>query len=251
MELTKEFLTRFLDNFFWMNPDKIYRDTEGTDGACLFSDKQTIFDVIGLPNSSESETYLYEFEGHKYDVFWGGFKVSFVFKELDDVIKIPLSGDYEFWGDELVFSPYINAIEEENKFLTLDYCIPDDMKNYFLRNKFFCKWKDFPVYTQKKVIFLDDLCSDEKKYFEDNYSKEIREAIEKLKENFVEECGEGTDDFPCDAFFAEIIKRDPIKGEEACWNLMTCLDDFTGWNCGFLEDMTPVCFDYGGTNLYA
>lgn len=235
MILTDEqinFFNRFLSFIFDDCGDCLYIadcDTYKTD--LIVSSEGDIVDY--------SEIESGQFEGVKWDGFFGSSKAVFSFDGFDFVIKIPYNGSFTFSEDD----DEINYIDMPNHIIIEEEIYEDAsniMKSILLKNEFAFIYKNLEVYIQKKIFETEnekyDVIRGKKHFF--SYSKKIQDEVKEARDL--------CDGYylPCDNFLAAIADQHPNEFISIIKEMN--FDDMHNENYGYLSDGTAVIFDYAG-----
>lgn len=222
-----EFLYRFFDKVF-----------DGM-GECLYiSDCDT--GLTDLMTSLEYQTVVDyskieggEFEGVKFDGFFGCTKAVFLFEGWDIVIKIPFNGNYCFDPDtgKPVFTDIPNHIVIEDQIYE---DASDEMKKILLKNEYLFNYNNLEVYAQKAIAETEN---------ERTYSVLTPELLNKVR------TARDSRPFgyksPCDNFLAEVMLQYPNTYEEIFDELCN-IEDMHNGNYGYLANGMAVIHDYAG-----
>lgn len=222
-----EFLYRFFDKVF-----------DGM-GECLYiSDCDT--GLTDLMTSLEYQTVVDyskieggEFEGVKFDGFFGCTKAVFLFEGWDIVIKIPFNGNYCFDPDtgKPIFTDIPNHIVIEDQIYE---DASDEMKKILLKNEYLFNYNNLEVYAQKAIAETEN---------KRTYSILTPELLNKVR------AARDSRPFgyksPCDNFLAEVMLQYPNTYEEIFDELCN-IEDMHNGNYGYLANGMAVIHDYGG-----
>lgn len=222
---------KFLHRFF----DKIF---DGI-GDCLYvSDCETC--ITDLITSRELRTVVDysqiesgEFEGIKFNGYFGCTKAVFAFEGWDIVIKIPFTGDFCYGSetDELVFNDIPNHIVIEDEIYRE---ASDEMKKILLKNEYLFNYNNLEIYSQQAIAQTES---------ERPSSTLTKELADKVKS--VRESREFGFKIPYDRFLATIIIQHPDTFENIMDELCD-LEDMHSGNYGYLANGMAVIHDYAG-----
>ena len=221
-----EFLYRFFDKVF-----------EGM-GECLYiSDKCT--GLIDLMTSLEQTVVDFfqiesgEFEGVKFDSFFGCTKVVFLFEGWDIVIKIPFNGHYCFDPDtgKPVFNDIPNHIEIENQIYE---DASDEMQEILLENEYLFNYNDLEIYAQVAIE------KTERERIHPALSQELLDKVQTARD--LRPFGY---QYPCDDFLAAVMLQHPDTYEDIFDELCN-IKDMHNDNYGYLANGMAVIHDYAG-----
>ena len=186
-----------------------------------------------------SEIKSGEFEGIKWDGFFGASKAVFSFDNFDFVIKIPYNGCFTFSEED----DEINYIDMPNHIIIEEEIYEDAsniMKSILLKNEFAFIYKNLEVYIQKKIFETEDekynTVKGREHFF--SYSKKIQDGVKEarnLSKGYY---------LPCDNFLAAIA--DQHLNEFISIIKEMDFNDMHNGNYGYLDDGTAVIFDYAG-----
>lgn len=223
MKIDKEFVKGFLYAIFHAIPKDIYLNDD--------DDDDNEFYLRGISGSEipwsfeQNQSFIYK--NHHYKIDCGATKLVFIFDDFDEVIKLPITGEfYSFYG-KIKYDNY------DYDYLALEKVMYNNMpvflKPILLENKFLTLFGEIPIYTQQKIkaTFLESPSKT-------SLSKEIKNRISKRK-NY--------NSLPNDSFLMDIINFYE-DGED----IIECLtfSDLNKDNYGYLFNNQPVIFDYGG-----
>jgi len=139
-----EFLYRFLDKVFEGMGDCLYIsdcDTGITD-LMTSTEHQTVIDYSQIESG--------EFEGVKFDGFFGCTKAVFLFEGWNIVIKIPYNGNYcfDYETDNPIFTEMPNHIIMEDEIYEE---ASDNMRKILLKNEYLFNYNNLEVYAQPAI----------------------------------------------------------------------------------------------------
>lgn len=221
-----EFLYRFFDEVFEGMGECLYisdGDTGLTD--LMTSLEQTVVDYSQIESG--------EFEGVKFDGFFGCTKAVFLFEGWDIVIKIPYNGNYCFDPDtsEPVFEDIPNHIVIENQIYE---DASDEMQEILLKNEYLFNYNDLEIYSQ--VAIEETEC-------ERIHSALTQELLDKVQ------AARDSRSFgyrsPCDNFLAAVMLQHPDTYEDIFDELCN-IEDMHNNNYGYLANGMAVIHDYAG-----
>ena len=221
-----EFLYRFFDNVFEGMGECLYISDECTGLTDLMTSlEQTVVDYSQIESG--------EFEGVKFDGFFGCTKAVFLFEGWDIVIKIPYNGHYCFDPDtgEPVFEDIPNHIVIENQIYE---DASDEMQEILLKNEYLFNYNDLEIYSQ--VAIEETEC-------ERIHSALTQELLDKVQaardsRSFGYKC-------PCNDFLAEVMLQHPDTYEDIFDELCN-IEDMHNGNYGYLANDMAVIHDYAG-----
>jgi hypothetical protein len=222
-----EFLSRFFDKIF------------GGMGECLYiSDRYT--EITELMTSLECQTVVDysqiengEFEGIKFNGFFGCTKAVFLFEGWDIVIKIPFNGNYYYDPDtnEPIFTDIPNHIVLEDQIYE---DASDEMQKILLKNKYLFNYNNLEVYAQTAIAETED---------KRTHSILTPELLDKAQ------AARNSRSFgyknPCNNFLAAIMLQYPNTYDEIFDELCNIKDMHRG-NYGYLANGMVAIHDYGG-----
>lgn len=222
-----EFLYRFLDKVF-----------DGM-GECLFiSDCDT--GMTDLMTSVEHQTIVDysqieegEFEGIKFDGFFGCTKAVFLFEGWDIVIKIPYDGNYCFDSDtdEPIFTEIPNHIVMEDEIYEN---ASDEMQKILLKNEYLFNYNNLEVYAQTAIAETE---------YEKTHSVLTPELLDKVQ------AARDSRSFgyksPCNDFLAAIMLQYP-DAYENIFDELCNIEDMHDDNYGYLANGMVAIHDYAG-----
>ena len=222
-----EFLYRFFDKVF-----------EGM-GECLYiSDCDT--GLTDLMTSLEYQTVVDysqieggEFEGVKFDGFFGCTKAVFLFEGWDIVIKIPFNGNYCFDPDtgKPVFTDIPNHIVMENQIYE---DASDEMQKILLKNEYLFNYNDLEIYAQIAIAETEN---------ERVHSILTPELLNKVQ--VARDSRPFGYKSPCNNFLAAVMLQHPDTYEDIFDELCN-IEDMHNDNYGYLANGMAVIHDYAG-----
>ena len=222
-----EFIYRFLDKIF-----------EGM-GECLFiSDCDT--GITDLMTSVEHQTVVDysqieggEFEGIKFNGFFGCTKAVFLFEGWDIVIKIPYDGNYCFDPDtdEPIFTEIPNHIIMEDEIYE---DASDEMQKILLKNEYLFNYNNLEVYAQTAIAETE---------YEANRSILTPELFNKVQA--ARDSRSFGHKSPCNNFLAAIMLQYPDTYEDIFDELCN-IEDMHSDNYGYLANGMVAIHDYAG-----
>ena len=226
-----EFLYRFLDKIF-----------EGM-GECLYiSDCDT--GMTDLMTSLEHQTVIDysriedgEFEGVKFDGFFGCTKAVFLFEGWDVVIKIPYDGNYcfDFDIDEPIFTEIPNHIFIEDKIYE---DASDEMQKILLKNEYLFNYNNLEVYAQTAIA------ETENERTRSILTPELLDKVQAARDS--RPFGYKS---PCNNFLAAIMLQYPDAYEDIFDELCN-IEDMHNDNYGYLANGMVAIHDYAGFSEY-
>lgn len=236
MKMTPEFITRFLDNLFGGKILGLYINDEES----IYSDYRLFLfadDSNFTPDDASTLDDEDDFEGHYYYMSSGASKMCIIFDDFDDVIKIPFDGIFQWEkGSPIVYQYYCDHLRLENAYY--DEASPA-LRKILLKNEYVGKFGGLSVYTQKKIYQSFNEKYDGTPRMSREISQEVQEVInESRKKN------KNKEELPHKFFLADIAEAYP----DDCSQIIREMDftDLHEGNLGYLEDGSPVIFDYAG-----
>lgn len=223
-----EFLYRFFDKVFDGMGECLYIsdcDTGLTD--LMTSLEQTVVDYSQIESG--------EFEGVKFDGFFGCTKAVFLFEGWDIVIKIPYNGNYCFDPDtgKPLFTDIPNHIVIEDQIYE---DASDEMQKILLKNEYLFNYNNLEIYAQKAIAETES---------ERVHSILTPELLDKVRAARVSRpFGYRS---PCNNFLAEIMLQHPDTYEDIFDELCN-IEDMHNDNYGYLANGMAVIHDYAGYN---
>ncbi len=221
-----EFLYRFFDKVFEGMGECLYISDECTGLTDLMTSlEQTVVDYSQIESG--------EFEGVKFDGFFGCTKAVFLFEGWDIVIKIPYNGNYCFDPDtgKPIFTDIPNHIVIEDQIYE---DASDEMKKILLKNEYLFNYNNLEIYAQKAIAETEN---------ERTYSILTPELLNKVR------AARDSRPFgyksPCDNFLAEVMLQYPNTYEEIFDELCN-IEDMHNGNYGYLANGMAVIHDYAG-----
>ena len=221
-----EFLYRFFDKVFEGMGECLYISDEGTGLADLMTSlEQTVVDCSQIESG--------EFEGVKFDGFFGCTKAVFLFEDWDVVIKIPFNGNYCFDPDtgKPVFEDIPNHIVIEDQIYE---DASGEMQKILLKNEYLFNYNNLEIYAQKAI---------EETESERVHSILTPELLDKVR------AARDSRPFgyssPCDNFLAAVMLQHPDTYEDVFDELCN-IDDMHNNNYGYLANGMAVIHDYAG-----
>lgn len=221
-----EFLYRFFDKVF-----------EGI-GECLYiSDCNTgltdLMTSLGQTVVDYSQIESGEFEGVKFDGFFGCTKAVFLFEGWDIVIKIPFNGNYCFDPDtdKPVFTDIPNHIVIENQIYE---DASDEMQEILLKNEYLFNYNDLEIYAQ---VAIEET---ERERIHSALTPELLNKVQAARDSrpFGYKC-------PCNYFLAAVMLQHPDTYEDIFDELCN-IEDMHNDNYGYLANGMAVIHDYAG-----
>lgn len=221
-ELTKEIIYDFLSYFLNDETDGIWAATD-LDSFSFNS------------NSLGSEGVIGKIGKYKYEVLIGSTKICFILNGYDKVIKLPLTGAYEYYYEdefsyedgeyEICLDSIPNTLELE---MEIYKAADSNLKKILLPVQYIGKFKNFPIYIQDVAINCDCLNI--------SFSKEVLLKAEELS------CNVRYAWYPI-KFLAQIINQTKGKPENFL-NSISWIHDIHANNVGFTFTGKPVIIDY-------
>lgn len=233
MKMTPEFITCFLDKLFGGKILGLYINDEESVHSdyrlFLFADDESF-----TPDDASTLDDEGDFEDHYYYVNFGASKMCIVFDDFDEVIKIPFDGVFQWKKSKpIVYQYYCNHIHLENTYYDK---ASSALRRILLKNEYIGKFGGLSIYTQKKIY----------QYFDEKYYKNSREISQKVQEviNESRKKNKNKEELPHKFFLADIAEAYP----DDCSQIIREMDftDLHEGNLGYLEDGSPVIFDYAG-----
>ena len=223
-----EFLYRFFDKVFEGMGECLYISDEGTGLTDLMTSlEQTVVDCSQIESG--------EFEGVKFDGFFGCTKAVFLFEDWDVVIKIPFNGNYCFDPDtgEPFFTDTPNHIVIEDQIYE---DASDEMQKILLKNEYLFNYNNLEIYAQKVIAETES---------ERVHSILTPELLDKVR------AARDSRPFgyrsPCDNFLAAVMLQHPDTYEDVFDELCN-IDDMHNNNYGYLAHGMAVIHDYAGNS---
>lgn len=221
-----EFLYRFFDKVFEGMGECLYISDKCTELADLITSlEQTVVDCSQIESG--------EFEGVKFDGFFGCTKAVFLFEDWDVVIKIPFNGNYCFDPDTgiPVFQDIPNHIVIENQIYE---DASDEMKEILLKNEYLFNYNDLEIYAQ---VAIEET---EREKIHSALTQELLDKVQAARDSrpFGYDC-------PCDDFLAEVMLQHPDTYEDIFDELCN-MKDMHNDNYGYLANGMAVIHDYAG-----
>lgn len=221
-----EFLYRFFDKVFEGMGECLYISDEGTGLTDLMTSlEQTVVDRSQIESG--------EFEGVKFDSFYGCTKAVFLFEGWDIVIKIPYNGNYCFDPDtsELIFTDIPNHIVIEDQIYE---DASDEMQKILLKNEYLFNYNNLEIYAQKAIE------ETERERIHSALTQELLDKVQAARNSrsFGYTC-------PCNDFLAAVMLQHPDTYEDIFDELCHIKDMHNG-NYGYLANGMAVIHDYAG-----
>lgn len=228
-----EFLYRFFDKVFEGMGECLYI-SDGCDECTGLADLMTSLEQT-VVDCSQIESG--EFEGVKFDGFFGCTKAVFLFEGWDIVIKIPYNGSYCFDPDtsEPIFTDIPNHIVIENQIYE---DASDEMQEILLKNEYLFNYNDLEIYAQ---VAIEET---EHGRIHSALTQELLDKVQAARDS--RPFGYRN---PCNNFLAEIMLQHPDTYEDIfdeLWNI----DDMHNNNYGYLANGMAVIHDYGGYSMW-
>ena len=223
-----EFLYRFFDKVFEGMGECLYISGEGTGLTDLMTSlEQTVVDCSQIESG--------EFEGVKFDSFFGCTKAVFLFEDWDVVIKIPFNGNYYFDPDtgKTFFEDIPNHIVIENQIYE---DASDEMQEILLKNEYLFNYNDLEIYAQVAI---------EETERERTHSALTQELLDKAQA--VRDSRPFGYKYPCNDFLAAVMLQHPDTYEDIFDELYN-IEDMHNDNYGYLANGMAVIHDYAGYN---
>ena len=221
-----EFLYRFFDEVFEGMGECLYIsdcDTGLTD--FMTSLEQTVVDYSQIESG--------EFEGVKFDGFFGCTKAVFLFEGWDIVIKIPYNGNYCFDPDtgEPLFTDIPNHIVIEDQIYE---DASDEMQKILLKNEYLFNYNNLEIHAQKAIE------ETERGRIHSALTQELLDKVQAARDSrsFSYTC-------PCNDFLAAVMLQHPDTYEDIFDELCN-IDDMHNDNYGYLANGMAVIHDYAG-----
>ena len=221
-----EFLYRFFDKVFEGMGECLYISDEGTGLTDLMTSlEQTVVDCSQIESG--------EFEGVKFDGFFGCTKAVFLFEGWDIVIKIPYNGNYCFDPDtgEPFFTDTPNHIVIEDQIYE---DASDEMQKILLKNEYLFNYNNLEIYAQKAIAETES---------ERVHSILTPELLDKVRA--ARDSRPFDHRSPCDNFLAAVMLQHPDTYEDIFDELCN-IDDMHNDNYGYLANGMAVIHDYAG-----
>lgn len=221
-----EFLYRFFDKVFEGMGECLYISDEGTGLADLMTSlEQTVVDCSQIESG--------EFEGVKFDGFFGCTKAVFLFEDWDVVIKIPFNGNYCFNPDtgKPVFEDIPNHIVIEDQIYE---DASGEMQKILLKNEYLFNYNNLEIYAQKAIA------ETESERVHSILTPELLDKVRAARDS--RPFGYSS---PCDNFLAAVMLQHPDTYEDVFDELCN-IDDMHNNNYGYLANGMAVIHDYAG-----
>lgn len=225
-----EFLYRFFDKVFEGMGECLYISEEGTGLTDLMTSlEQTVVDYSQIESG--------EFEGVKFDGFFGCTKAVFLFEDLDVVIKIPFNGSYCFDPDTCkpLFTDIPNHIVIEDQIYE---DASDEMQKILLKNEYLFSYNNLEIYAQKAIA------ETESERVHSILTSELLDKVQAARDSRSFGCR-----CPCDNFLAAVMLQHPDTYEDIFDELCN-IDDMHNNNYGYLANGMAVIHDYGGYSTW-
>lgn len=221
-----EFLYRFFDKVFEGMGECLYISDCNTGLTDLMTSlEQTVVDYSQIESG--------EFEGVKFDGFFGCTKAVFLFGGWDIVIKIPFNGNYCFDPDtgNPVFTDIPNHIVIENQIYE---DASDEMQEILLKNEYLFNYNDLEIYAQ---VAIEET---ERERIHSTLTPELLNKVQAARDSrpFGYKC-------PCNYFLAAVMLQHPDTYEDIFDELCNIEDMHTD-NYGYLANGMAVIHDYAG-----
>ena len=221
-----EFLYRFFDEVFEGMGECLYIsdwDTGLTD--LMTSLEQTVVDYSQIESG--------EFEGVKFDGFFGGTKAVFLFEGWDIVIKIPFNGHYCFDPNtsEIIFTDIPNHIVIEDQIYE---DASDEMQKILLKNEYLFNYNNLEIYAQKAIA------ETERERIHSALSQELLDKVQTARD-----LRPFSYKYPCNDFLAAVMLQHPDTYEDIFDELFN-IEDMHNDNYGYLANGMAVIHDYAG-----
>lgn len=223
-----EFLYRFFDKVFEGMGECLYISDEGTGLTDLMTSlEQTVVDYSRIKSG--------EFEGVKFDGFFGCTKAVFLFEGWDIVIKIPYNGNYCFDPNtiEPIFTDIPNHIVIEDQIYE---DASDEMRKILLKNEYLFNYNNLEIYAQKAIA------ETESERVHSILASELLGKVQAARDSRPFNHGS-----PCDNFLVAVMLQHPDTYEDIFDELCN-IDDMHNNNYGYLANGMAVIHDYGGYN---
>ena len=226
-----EFLYRFFDKVFEGMGECLYisdPEDECTELPDLMTSlEQTVVDYSQIKSG--------EFEGVKFDGFFGCTKAVFLFEDWDVVIKIPFNGNYCFDPDtgKTVFTDIPNHIVIEDQIYE---DASDEMQEILLKNEYLFNYNNLEIYAQ---VAIEET---ESERIHPALTQELLDKVQAARSSrsFGYRC-------PCDDFLAAVMLQHPDTYEDIFDELCN-IEDMHNENYGYLANGMAVIHDYAGYN---
>ena len=220
-----EFLYRFFDKVFEGMGECLYITDECTD--LMTSLEQTVVDYSQIESG--------EFEGVKFDGFFGCTKAVFLFEGWDIVIKIPYNGNYCFDPDtgEPLFTDTPNHIVIEDQIYE---DASGEMQKILLKNEYLFNYNNLEIYAQKAIAETETESERVHSILTPELLDKVRAARDSRPFGY-----RG----PCDKFLAAVMLQHPDTYEDIFDELCN-IEDMHGNNYGYLANGMAVIHDYAG-----
>lgn len=222
-----EFLYRFFDKIFEGMGDCLYISDcdSGMTDLITSVEHQTVVDYSQIEKG--------EFEGIKFDGFFGCTKAVFLFEGWDVVIKIPYNGNYCFDldTDEPIFTEMPNHIVMEDEIYEE---ASDEMKKILLRNEYLFNYNDLEIYAQQAIAETEN--GREKSILTLEVANKIKAVRDSRPFGYKS---------PCDNFLAAVMLQYPDTYEDIFDELCN-IEDMHSDNYGYLANGMVAIHDYAG-----
>lgn len=224
-----EFLYRFFDKVFDGMGECLYISDECTGLTDLMTslEYQTVVDYSQIESG--------EFEGVKFDGFFGCTKAVFLFEGWDIVIKIPYNGNYCFDPDtgKPLFTDIPNHIIIEDQIYE---DASDEMQKILLKNEYLFNYNNLEIYAQKAIE------ETERERIHSALTQELLDKVQAARDS--RPFGYKS---PCNEFLAVVMLQHPNTYEDIFDELCN-IEDMHNDNYGYLANGMAVIHDYAGYN---
>ena len=224
-----EFLYRFFDNIFEGMGECLYISDDSTGLTDLMTslEYQTVVDYSQIEKG--------EFEGVKFDSFFGCTKAVFLFEGWDVVIKIPFNGNYCFDPDtgKPVFTDIPNHIVIENQIYE---DASDEMQEILLKIEYLFNYNDLEIYAQVAIAETET----EHERVHSALAQELLDKVQAARDS--RSFGYKS---PCNDFLAAVMLQHPDTYEDI-FNELCYIEDMHNDNYGYLANGMAVIHDYAG-----
>lgn len=226
-----EFLYRFLDKVFEGMGECLYISDCGTG----LTDLMTSLEHQAVVDYSQIEGG--EFEGVKFDGFFGCTKAVFLFEGWDIVIKIPFNGNYCFDPDTdgPVFTEIPNHIVMEDEIYE---DASDEMQKILLKNEYLFNYNNLEVYAQTAIA------ETENERVHSVLTPELLDKVQAARDSRL--FGYKS---PCNNFLAAVMLQYPDTYEDIFDELCN-IEDMHDGNYGYLANGMVAIHDYGGFSQF-
>lgn len=237
MKYDKNEILEFVMGVLGENADGIYIDNEEVQNGC--DDENSLY------TAKDGSSAILSF-GDDYREFHGLTRVVISPDNKDYIIKMPITGVYEFSkGEFKIVAKFTEDCENPSDYERTYYEeLSKEEKQIFLPLIYVADYNGIPVYIQKKIdVSLSDReCEEEALY---GYVKELtKENYQEIKEVLKSSVGFSYVDFP-ERFAYDVIQFYGKRKAETFFRKLFEIDDLHEGNVGYIN-RRPVVFDYGG-----